>query len=82
MSQIKTRIGAGGRIVLPAAVRRAMGVVPGDELILVADEEGVHLVTPAQAALRAQRMVRKWVAPRRRLARELISERRREAARE
>lgn len=80
MSQIMTRIGAGGRVVLPAAVRKAMGVVPGDELILISDEEGVHLVTPAQAALRAQRMVSKWVAPRRRLSRELIAERRREAA--
>jgi len=80
MTQLKTRIGAGGRVVLPAAVRRAMGVVPGDELLLVSDEEGVHLVTPAQAARRAQRLVRKWVPRRRRLADELISDRDREAA--
>ena len=82
MTQVKTRIGAGGRVVLPAALRTAMGVVPGDELLLVSDDEGVRLVTPAQAVRRAQRLVRKWVPRRRKLARELIAERRRESARE
>ena len=82
MTQVKTRIGAGGRVVLPAALRTAMGVVPGDELILVADDEGVRLVTPAQAVRRAQRLVRKWIPRRRKLAAELIAERRKESARE
>ena len=67
-------------MVLPAAVRKAMGVALGDELILIADDEGVHLVTPAQAALRAQRMVRKWVPRSRRLSQELVAERRKESA--
>ena len=82
MTHVRTRIGAGGRVVLPAALRLAMGVAPGDELLLVADEEGVRLVTPAQAVRRAQRLVRKWIPRRRKLARELSSERRTESARE
>jgi AbrB family looped-hinge helix DNA binding protein len=79
MTQIRTRIGAGGRVVLPAALRSAMGVRPGDELLLVADDEGVRLVTTAQAVRRAQRLVRRWVPRGRRLSRELISDRRRES---
>jgi AbrB family looped-hinge helix DNA binding protein len=82
MTQIKTRIGAGGRVVIPAAVREEMGVRPGDEVILVADDEGVRLVTSAQALRRARRMVAKWIPRGRNLAKELIAERRREAARD
>jgi len=82
VTHVKTRIGAGGRVVLPAALRAAMGVSPGDELLLVADSEGVRLMTPAQAVRRAQRLVRKWIPRRRKLAAELIAERRRESARE
>jgi hypothetical protein len=46
------------------------------------DEEGLHLYTPAQAVERAQALVRRYVLEGWRLPRELISERREEAARE
>ena len=76
-----SRMGQGGRIVVPAEVRRRLGLEPGDPVILV-EEEGVLLVlTPAQAVARARAVVRKYVAPGRSLVGELIAERREEGRR-
>jgi len=81
VTQTKTRLGAGGRIVLPAEFRKAMGVEPGDELVVVLEEDGVRLLTPRQAVLRAQALVRRHVPPGASLAKELIRERHKEARR-
>lgn len=80
MQDFKTRLGKGGRIVIPTRYRREMGVEPGDEIILHLDEDGLRLYTPAQAVARAQALVRRHVPARRRLSEELISERREETA--
>jgi AbrB family looped-hinge helix DNA binding protein len=82
MRDFKTRLGKGGRIVIPTRYRRELGVEPGDEIILHLDENGLRLYTPAQAVARAQALVRSHVPAERRLSEELISERREEAARE
>jgi bifunctional DNA-binding transcriptional regulator/antitoxin component of YhaV-PrlF toxin-antitoxin module len=81
MAEIRTKIGPGGRIVIPSRYRKKIGVGIGGEVILVLDEEGVRLVTPRQAVARAQALVRKYVRSGEGLARELIEERRREAER-
>lgn len=79
----RTRITAGGRIVIPAPYRRALGVQQGDEVILVLEEEGaVRIMTPAGALERARRTIRKYVPAGRRLAEELIAERRQDYERE
>ena len=82
MQDFKTRLGKGGRIVIPTEYRRRLGVEPGDEIILHLDEEGLRLYTPAQAVARAQSLVRRYVPEDRRLSEELIAERREEAERE
>ncbi len=82
MAELRTRIGRGGRIVIPAQYRRAMGVAPGDEVILVLEAEGIRIVTRQQAMKQAQAMVRRYVPQGRSLSEELIQERRREAAHE
>lgn len=79
----RAKIAAGGRVVIPADYRRAIGVKPGDEVILVLDEEGtVRITTPAKALERARHAVRKYVSPERRLADELIAERRQDLERD
>ena len=81
MDNTKTKFGQGGRIVLPAEFRQALGVKVGDELILSLKDDEIHVFTRRAAIKRAQGML-KHIAPGRSLADELIQERRAEAARE
>ena len=79
MSEVKTRIGPGGRIVIPARYRKSIGVDVGDEVILILDGECVRLLTPRQAVKHAQELVRRYVRPGTSLADELVRDRRQEA---
>ena len=81
MDNIKTKIGQGSKIVLPAEFREALGVKVGDELILSLKDDEIHVFTRRAAINRAQGML-KHIAPGRSLADELIQERRVAAARE
>ena len=80
MPEVKTTIGEGGRIVIPAEYRRVLGLKPGDEVVLVLGEGEVRLITPQGAVRQAQALVRRYVSRGRRLSEELIQERREEAA--
>jgi AbrB family looped-hinge helix DNA binding protein len=78
----RTRVGAGGRIVIPQPMREALGVKEGDDLLLEIDESGLHVRSVRQAVRLAQQTVARYVKRGRSLADELIAERRREAQRE
>jgi bifunctional DNA-binding transcriptional regulator/antitoxin component of YhaV-PrlF toxin-antitoxin module len=82
MSEIKARLGKGGRLVLPVKYRRTLGVSPGDEVIMILEGEEIRILTRQQAIRRAQSLVKRHVAEGRRLSDELIKERRAEAAHE
>ncbi len=82
MNSIKTKIGQGGRVVVPAKYRRALDLKPGDDVILVLDDGEVRITTVKKAIRRAQQIVRRYVPEDRDLVSELIKERREEAARE
>ena len=82
MAETRTKLGEGGRVVIPAEYRRALGVGPGDELILVLEGEEVRILTRRQAIKRAQALVRRHIPRGRSLSEELCQERRAEAARE
>lgn len=69
-----------GKIVIPAQYRRALGIKPGDEVILALEDTGVRLYTRRQAIKDAQALVRQYVPSGRNLSRDLIEERRLEAA--
>jgi AbrB family looped-hinge helix DNA binding protein len=75
-------LGERGRVVLPAPLRRELGVQAGDRLILRVLEDGtVQLVSARQLAAELKGIF-KDVAPDRSWADELIAERRAEQARE
>jgi len=80
MAAYKTRVGTGGRVVIPASFRRAVGLKEGDEVILVIDQTGLRIVTFRQAIKQAQDLVRKHVPAGESLTDELLSERRREGS--
>ena len=76
------RINENGRVVIPASFRKALGINPGDEVILTLEEDELRLTTMKRRIERAQRHVRKYVKPGVSLVDELIAERREAAKRE
>ncbi len=78
---MKTTIREGGRLVIPAAYRKALGLKPGDEVLLTLEDGEIRVVSTRQAIARAQTVLRRYVPKGRSLSEELIKERREEAAR-
>ena len=70
------------RAVIPAAFRKALGINPGDEVILRLEDDELRITTMKRRIERAQRHVRKYVKPGVSLVDELIAERREAAKRE
>ncbi|MGQ0569986.1 MAG: AbrB/MazE/SpoVT family DNA-binding domain-containing protein [Armatimonadota bacterium] len=79
---MKAIIGKNGRIVIPAAFRRALELDEGDEVILRLERDELRLLTARSGLRRAQELVSRYAPKRRSLAAELIAERRRESKRE
>lgn len=80
--EARLRINENGRVVIPASFRKALGINPGDEVILTLEEDELRLTTMKRRIERAQRHVRKYVKPGVSLVDELIAERREAAKRE
>ena len=81
MPEHRTTIQDGGRVVIPAAYRRALNIKPGEDIILRLQDDELHLYPVRQAVSRARRLVRKHVK-RKTLVEELLADRRKEAERE
>lgn len=79
MLELKTKITSGGRIVLPAAMRKALGVEEGDSLIIRLVDGELHIFTPQLGLKRARQIVQRKLGTGRSLSRELQDERRTEA---
>jgi AbrB family looped-hinge helix DNA binding protein len=77
---IQTRINENGRIVVPAVIRKAMGLELGDSVDMSL-ENGVLRIEPIKARIRrVQQSLREEIIPADRLlSDELIAERRKEA---
>lgn len=78
----RLKIDNAGRIVIPAEMRAAMMVKPGDMVTAQVTNGEFRIVSPHVALLRAQAIVRKVVPPDVSLVDELIADRREEARRE
>lgn len=82
MQEYGVRMGDNGRIVIPASYRKALGLSPGDEIVLRLADGEVRLMSRATAVKRAQELVRRYSPEGRSVVDELIAERRAEAARD
>jgi AbrB family looped-hinge helix DNA binding protein len=80
--RLDVTIGPGGRVVIPAAFRAAMGIKEGDRLMGKVVDGELRLISPKMAVRRAQRLVRELIPGDDSLADELIADRQREAERE
>lgn len=76
----RTRVNENGRLVIPAAFRKRLGIRAGDEVVLRVEGDELRITTLKRNIERAQQFVRKFVKPGLSLVDELIAERR-EAAR-
>ncbi|HYN41986.1 MAG TPA: AbrB/MazE/SpoVT family DNA-binding domain-containing protein [Thermoanaerobaculia bacterium] len=78
MNELLARIDSSGRLVVPAALRKELGLIPGAAVTLRVTDGELRVVARSEAVRLAQERVRKYVQPGRRLADELIAERRAE----
>src|SRR5262249_15928711 len=78
----KVELGAGGRLVIPAPMRTALGMKEGDKVLVRLEGNELRIYTYEEATRRAQEMVRSFLSPGVSLVDELIADRRAEAARE
>ena len=58
MNEVRTKIGEGGRIIIPAYYRQALHLRIGDEIILHFEDNEIHIITPEQALTKLQAKVK------------------------
>jgi AbrB family looped-hinge helix DNA binding protein len=78
--RVDLRLGPGGRIVIPAAYRKAMQVKEGDRLMAHVVDGELRVITPAMGIKLAQKLVRETIRGNESLVDSLFEERRREVA--
>ena len=82
MTVVVVNVAENGRMVLPAEVRRAIGLDGAGQLRIEVTESGAQITTRRQALLRARERIRSIVPAARSLSEELIADRRREVEQE
>jgi AbrB family looped-hinge helix DNA binding protein len=80
--ETRTRVNENGRVVIPASMRKALGINAGDEIVLRIEDDELRITTLKRRLERAQRRIRRYVKPGRSLVDELIAERGEAAKRE
>jgi AbrB family looped-hinge helix DNA binding protein len=82
LEETHTRINENGRVVIPASFRRALGINPGQTVVLRLENDELRITTLRQRLAKAQQLVRAHVPPTSSLADEIIAERREAERRE
>jgi AbrB family looped-hinge helix DNA binding protein len=83
MGTYTTRLEKSGRILIPASVRRQLGLSAGSQVLVKVEESGTLQVTSrAQALAKVREEIRKYIPAGQDLAGELIRDRRAETERE
>ena len=81
-TQFRTKVGPDGRVMIPAALRKELGLTAGDELVVSRDQDGIHLRTRPIALERARRLVARYIPADADLVAELRIARRTDAMRD
>jgi AbrB family looped-hinge helix DNA binding protein len=79
----KTHLEKSGRILIPVAVRRRLGLSEGSQVIVKVEESGaLQIASRSQAVARVRERIRKFIPAGQDLVEKLIRDRRAEAERE
>ncbi|MBB4616746.1 AbrB/MazE/SpoVT family DNA-binding domain-containing protein [Sphingomonas abaci] len=78
----RVKIVDGGKLVIPASMRRQLGISTGDTVLVDVDNGELRVRSINRAVERARAILRKHIPEGSALADELIADRRREAERE
>ena len=79
METHRTTLGESGRIVIPAAFRKELGIKKGDPLVVRLEDGEVRVCSYQQSLRRIQEELRRYVPEGELLSERLIAERRAEA---
>lgn len=79
---VKTKVTEGGRIVIPAKMREAMGMKVGTSVTLTVKDGSLRITTRDEAFRRIDEMMKDRIRPGRSVVDELIKERRDEATKD
>jgi len=82
MTNIRTKVTQGGRIVIPAEFRKQLGIEIGQDVNLSVEDGSLKVSSQREGILKAQKLFRKFVPNGISVVEELIAERRREAENE
>lgn len=77
-----TRIDKQGRLVIPAEIRRELGLKPGEPISLFVEDGELRVMTLRRAVGRVQALAREVTGGRKGIVDEFLAERRKEAERE
>jgi AbrB family looped-hinge helix DNA binding protein len=80
--EIRQRVNQNGRVIIPAAFRKALGIAVGDEIVLRIQDDELRITTQQRRIQRARRRARQYVKPGISLVNELLAERREAAKNE
>ena len=81
-AMLETRMTKEGRVLIPAEIRRSLGLRPDEPLQIYAVDGELRIVSRLQGIRRAQAIAAKYKQPDHSVVDEFITEKRDEAARE
>lgn len=61
MKAIRTKLGKGGRVIIPTAFRQYLHLETGDDIILHMEDNLLYLTTAEQALQKLQKKVRNYI---------------------
>lgn len=82
MNAVRSKLSAGGRLVIPAEMRHALDIDVGDSVLLELDGKSLRVRSVKAAVAEVQSLARPYRPKRGSAVAELIAERRAEATRE
>lgn len=78
MLEFRTQVKEGGRIVIPASIRKKLHLEIGEEIILKLEHNELHVITLKNAILKAQQTIQKYNPTHKKLTEELFKLRKEE----